>query len=207
MHEMNTPVSVITLNAQTLELQTGKNPHLDTIKASVKILASIYDDLGYLVRKEHHDYPVEWINLLQFVGGRIAYFHEVAEVKNIMLELELDLEYKIKINPTELERLVDNTLSNAIKYSGENTFIQIFIGMENNEYVLSFKDEGIGMENTDIIFEHCYQGSSQNSGLGIGMATVKEICDKYKIKVQVDSTKGTGSTFLYYFDEKMVERV
>jgi len=207
MHEMNTPVSVIKLNAQSLELQSGKNTHLDTIKASAKILASIYDDLGYLVRKEHHDYPLEFIKLLEFVGGRIAYFHEVAEVKNIMLDVELDVEFKVKMNPIELERLVDNTLSNAIKYSEENTVIEVFIGQEDDKYILSFKDQGIGIEDPDVIFENYYQGSSQNSGLGIGMATVKEICDKYKIKVKVDSTQGKGSTFSYYFDNETVGAV
>ncbi|HFU74394.1 MAG TPA: response regulator, partial [Helicobacteraceae bacterium] len=57
MHEMNTPVSVIKLCAQALEVQAGSNSQISTINASAKILASIYDDLGYLIRKEHHEYP------------------------------------------------------------------------------------------------------------------------------------------------------
>lgn len=205
MHEMNTPVSVITLNTQSLEMEVGKNPHIDTIKASVKILSSIYDDLNYLVKKELLTYEVEPIKLLEFVRDRISYFHEIAEVKNILLELELDVEYLIKMNHTELERLVDNTLSNAIKYSNENTMVQIIIGYENGEYILSFKDQGIGIEDTNAIFKHYYQGSNKNSGLGIGMSTVKEICDKYHIEVQVQSHKGSGSTFTYRFDKHMVE--
>lgn len=100
MHEMNTPVSVITLNAQSLELETGKNIHIDTIKASAKILSSIYDDLGYLVKKELHDYEPEQIKLVEFLGNRISYFHEIAEVKNIELNLELNMEYTVYLNPT-----------------------------------------------------------------------------------------------------------
>jgi len=205
MHEMNTPVSVISLNAQSLELQTGKNTHIDTIKASVKILSSIYDDLGYLVKKELYTHEPEKIKLVEFLSHRISYFHEIAEVKNIELNLELNMEYTVFMNPTELERLVDNTLSNAIKYSKENSEIEIFIGNESNVYILSITDQGIGIEDTDAIFEDYYQGSSKNSGLGIGMATVKEICDKCNIEVKVQSEKNKGSIFTYRFDEEMVE--
>lgn len=204
MHEMNTPVSVIRLNAQSLELQIGKNPHIDTIKASAKILSSIYDDLGYLIKKELYPHEPEKIKLLEFLSSRISYFHEIAEVKNIELNLEVNMEYRVFMNANELERLVDNTLSNAIKYSNENTQIEIFIGYEADKYILSFTDEGMGIEDTDAIFEDYYQGAPTNSGLGIGMATVKGVCEKYGITVNVKSEKGKGSTFTYSFEKKMV---
>jgi len=204
MHEMNTPVSVITLNAQSLEMHVGKSPAIDAIKASAKLLSSIYDDLGYLVKKELHIHAPEPIKLLEFVSNRIAYFHEIAEVKNIELNLDLDKEYIINMNSVELERLVDNTLSNAIKYSPENSEVTIFIGGEGDTYILSFSDQGFGIEDKEAIFEHYYQSSTKNSGLGIGMATVKEICDKYGISVNVQSEKDKGSSFTYSFNSEMV---
>jgi len=207
MHEMNTPVSVITLNAQSLEIQRGKSSQINTIKASAKILSSIYDDLGYLIKKEIHPHEPEQIKLLEFLSNRIAYFHEIAEVKNIELHLELSAEFMVHMNPTELERLVDNTLSNAIKYSKEKTEIEIFIGIESDAFILSFKDQGIGIDDKNAVFEDYYQGSSKNSGLGIGMATVKEICDKCGIDIDVQSEKEKGSTFTYRFSKEMVELI
>ena len=204
MHEMNTPVSVIILNAQSLEYEIKKNTHIDTIKASAKILSTIYDDLGYLVKKEIYEYKPEKIKLVEFLSMRIAYFHEMAKVKNIELHLELNMEYLVYMNPTELERLVDNTLSNAIKYSNEDTEIEVFVGMESDNYLMSFTDHGIGIEDVNAIFEDYYQGSSDNNGLGIGMATVKGICDKYQIDLSVESQKEKGTVFIYSFNKEMV---
>ncbi|WP_373032360.1 response regulator [Sulfurovum sp.] len=205
MHEMNTPVSVITLNAQTLEVAQGKHPQLDTIKASAKILASIYDDLGYLVKKELQTYEPEWIKLVEFLSSRVAYFHEIAEVKDIELHLEIETEILVNINPVHLERLVDNTLSNAIKYSNNGTEIELFVGNSSQGYFFSISDEGIGLEDVNIIFEQYYQSSHNNMGLGIGLATVKEICEIYDINIQIKSEKNMGSTFSFLLPDAIVQ--
>lgn len=205
MHEMNTPVSVISLNAQTLEVEQGKHPQIDTIKASAKILASIYDELGYLIKKELHTYEPKWIKLLEFVSTRIAYFHEIAEIKNIQLDFDVDAEFSVYMNPMHFERLIDNTLSNAIKYANNDTQIELLLGKNNQGYFLSVKDEGVGFEDSNIIFEQYYQSSHNNSGLGIGLATVKEICETYNITIQVQSAKNQGSTFVFLFPDTLVE--
>ena len=205
MHEMNTPVSVISLNAQTLEEQLGKKPQIDTIKASSKILASIYNELGYLTKKELHTYEPQWIKLLEFISTRIAYFHEIAEVKAVEINLYIDVEFSVYINPIQLERLIDNMLSNAIKYSKTTTEIQLLLGHDDTNYYFSITDEGVGIEDTQMIFEHYYQSSSENIGLGIGLATVKEICEMYDINIEVQSTKDVGSAFTFTFPNQAVK--
>ncbi|HHD79119.1 MAG TPA: hybrid sensor histidine kinase/response regulator [Epsilonproteobacteria bacterium] len=204
MHEMNTPVSVITLNAQTLEAQEGKNIQLDTIKASAKILSSIYDELGYLVKKELHDYEAEWIKLVEFIGTRIAYFHEVAEIKEIQLHLDVEEEFAVHVNPIHLERVIDNILSNAIKYSNNQTHIEILLAKKHSSYFVSIKDQGVGINDVARIFEQYYQSSQHNVGLGIGLVTVKEICEIYDITLQVESKKQEGSTFTFVFPSSLV---
>ena len=207
MHEMNTPVSVITLNAQILEEHIGKQPQLDTIKASSKILASIYNELGYITKKELQIYEPQWIKFLEFVSLRIAYFHEIAEVKAVEIHLDVDVEFSIFINQVQLERLIDNMLSNAIKYSNNNTEIQLLLGRDHENCFFSFKDEGVGIEDTEIIFEHYYQTSSQNRGLGIGLATVKEICEANNIQIKVESEKNIGSTFTFLLPNALVKEL
>lgn len=207
MHEMNTPVSVITLNAQTLEVDVGKQTQIDTIKASAKILASIYDDLGYLVKKERHTYEPEWIKLLEFISNRISYFHEISEVKSIDLHLEVDHEFKVYMNPVELERLVDNMLSNAIKYSHDHSDIELFLGKNSEHYFFSIKDFGVGLKDKEAVFQHYYQSSQHNHGLGIGLSTVKEICDIYDITIDIESEKDKGSCFSFFFPNDKVELI
>jgi len=205
MHEINTPVSVISLNAELLEVKYGGHLSINTIKASTKILSSIYNELNYLVKKELYSYDKEWIKLLEFVSNRIAYFHEIADVKTIELHLAIDSEFSIYINSLHLERLVDNTLSNAIKYSNDNTQIELLLGINDKGCFLNITDEGVGLEDVNIIFEQYYQSSQNNIGLGIGLATVKEICDKYGIDLQVQSEQNRGSVFSYLFPNTMTK--
>ncbi|MFT5661321.1 MAG: two-component system sensor histidine kinase/response regulator [Sulfurimonas sp.] len=205
IHEINTPISVISLNAQLLEMELGKHSSISTIQASTKILSSVYDELNYLVKKELYTYEKDWIKLLEFVSNRIAYFHEIAEVKNIELHLEVDSEFSVYMNSLHLERLVDNTLSNAIKYSNQDTQIELLIGVSDKGFFLNITDEGVGLKDVSIIFQQYYQSSQGNIGLGIGLATVKEICDSYEIDVQVQSEQNRGSVFSYSFPTTMTK--
>lgn len=199
MHEMNTPMSIISLNSETLERNIGPKKEFDSIRASVKTLSSIYGDLSYMVKKESREYKTKKINIIDFISSRIIFFDEMLTIKNIDIDFDFNEEFNININEYEFERIIDNTLSNSIKYSNENSLITIFAGKENNEYVLSIKDEGIGIDENIDIFEAYYQQSSNNVGLGLGLTIVKEICDKYNINIEVESQKEKGTRFIYNF--------
>lgn len=205
MHEMNTPMSIISLNADSLERKIGPLPEFESIKASIKTLSSIYGDLSYMVKKESRIYEKKSINLFNFISSRILFFDEIASVKDINIDSEFTHEFNILINEYELERIVDNTISNAIKYSKENSNIHIFAGLENNKYTLQIQDNGIGIETPENIFLPYYQQSSKNFGLGLGLTIVKEICDKYDIKIVVESEQGAYTKFIYDITPLVIE--
>lgn len=197
MHEMNTPVSIISLNTELIEQNTGPTKEIEAIKASTKILSSIYGDLSYKIKKENREYRITKINLLDFISSRVMFFDELANIKDIHIHLEYNEELEIYINKYELERIIDNTISNAIKYSKESSEIIIFFGIEDGKTVISIEDFGIGLENKDLIFEAYYQQSDKKIGLGLGLNIVKEICDKYNIGIEINSEKNVGSTFIF----------
>jgi len=199
MHEMNTPLSIISLNCDSLEREIGSKHELETIKASTKTLSSIYGDLTYLIKKENRDYKKSNINMITFISSRIAFFDELANVKDIMIDLQSDTEYKLYFNEYELERIIDNTISNSIKYSRPSSMVEIFVGMIDEKYILSIKDEGIGIENAADMFKPYVQHSTLNMGLGLGLTIVKDICDKYEIKIEANSTLHIGTTITYDF--------
>lgn len=204
MHEMNTPVSVISLNCDSLDDEIGQRIQIDRIRASAKTLATIYDDLSYLVKKEIVTYESEHIDLVEFVSERISFFHELALIKNIDISLEVEEELTVVMNLIELTRILDNTLSNAIKYSHEDSTVTVALVRHEGLATIEVRDQGIGMENIEAIFEPYYQASGSHVGLGIGMATVSEICKKSGIDLTVNSQKEEGSTFLYRFPDSMV---
>ena len=197
MHEMNTPMSIISLNTESLERKVGPMNEFNSIRASVKTLSSIYGDLSYMIKKETRVYETKKINVLDFITSRIMFFDEIATVKSINLDLELNYEFTLNINEYECERIIDNTLSNAIKYSNEDSHVDIFIGLDEDRYVIKIQDYGIGLEKDVNVFLPYYQQSLINSGLGLGLTIVKEICDKYGIKIEVLSEKNKGTQFLY----------
>ncbi len=203
MHEMNTPLSIISLNCDSLEREFGFKNELETIKASTKTLSSIYGDLTYLIKKESREYEKTKINILKFISSRIAFFDELANVKDITIDFQVDSEFEILFNEYECERIIDNTLSNAIKYSNPTTTIEVFVGVIENKPIVSIKDEGVGIENPQDIFTPYFQHSKLNMGLGLGLTIVKDICDKYKVKIDVQSTLNKGTTITYDFSQNI----
>ena len=203
IHEMNTPLSIINLNIDNLQSTLGFNEQFETIKASSKSLSSIYNDLYYLSKKEKRTSEITKIELMRFLSSRVSFFDEMANVKNIDISLDIHKEFDILIDSYELERIIDNTISNAIKYAFEDSFIDIILKEHNNIYKLEIKNEGIQIVDTTSIFSAYYQQKDKNIGLGLGLSIVKEICDKYDIKIEVTSISNI-TTFSYIFPNNLI---
>lgn len=209
IHEMNTPLSAIELNISVLSKECPNIRNVDMIKGSARILATIYDDIAFLTRKEKFCHPPEWIDLGEFIADRILYFDAMCIVKEILIEMNIDGNYNIYISRTELQRLIDNNLSNAIKYTMQlNQIISILITYQDDVLCLTFKDNGIGMneDEKDKLFEAYYRVNTAEHGLGLGMSIIKDICDDYKISIHVESSRGNGSSFTYCIPKEMVQQ-
>ena len=207
MHDMNTPVSIISLNTELIEQKNGPSKQVDSIKASTKTLSSIYGDLSYKIKKQSREYKISKVNLLSFISSRVQFFDELANTKDIHMNLEYDGDIDVFINRYELERVIDNTISNAIKYSKESGEIDIFFGYENGDALIVVQDTGIGMEDTSKIFDAYYQQSNKKLGLGLGLNIVKEICDKYKISIDIKSEKNKGTKVLFNINQIIGKKI
>ncbi len=197
MHDMNTPVSIISLNTELIETNNGPSKQIDAIKASSKTLSCIYGDLSYKIKKENRHYEISKINLLNFISSRIQFFDELANEKDIHIQLEYTQDINVFINKYEMERIIDNTISNAIKYSTESSEIIIFFGEEESDYIISIENFGSIIEDTKKIFDPYFQQSKKRPGLGLGLNIVKEICDKYDVKIKVHSQKDSATKFIF----------
>jgi CheY-like chemotaxis protein len=199
IHEMNTPLSIITLNTNSLEDEFGAKDEFNSLKASCKSLSSIYEDLYYLSKKEKREIEKIKINILEFISKRVNFFHELADIKAINLELHIDDNFYALLDTYELERVIDNTLSNAIKYSYENSTVDIFI--ENKCIKIQNIGDTISTEND--VFEAFYQ-EKENQGFGLGLNIIKDICTKNKIKINLTSNKNY-TEFSYDFSNVLIE--
>jgi signal transduction histidine kinase len=161
----------------------------------------VYEDLEYFVRNRSHKSNAKVINLSQFAKERREFFNDLLVAKNIKIECSIQENVYIKISPLELSRIIDNTLSNAIKYSKSGTKIKLRVFKYKTKVYLYIKDEGRGIKDTQKIFDRYYRDDKISGGFGIGLNIVKKICKKNSIEIKVCSKVGRGSKFVYIFNK------
>ncbi len=194
-HELNTPVSAILMTVQSLKGIDSKK--LKRLEASAKRLSVMYSSLTY--RLEGKVQPDDWLHFDKIIEERAEYIRELADSKRLKLELFLEPTL-IKMSEQSAYRLIDNLLSNAIKYSDMGD--SVTVTLKNN--VLKIKDTGIGIdkEKQADIFKRFHRENDERGGFGIGLDIVLSICRKYKIKLELESKKGEGSTFILTFPHR-----
>ena len=199
MHEINTPLSIINVNIDLYHRSNPANKYLQRIKAATKTLSTLYNDMDYLLKNERLSFEYETIDFSRYLQERCDYFHEVAALKNITIITAIEENIALFFNPTQLQRIIDNNLSNAIKYSNEEGKIEVILERIDQGCRLHFRDNGVGIEDVNRIFERYYRENQDKGGFGIGLNIVKSIIDKAGIELHIDSHYGKGSTFTYTF--------
>ena len=202
MHEINTPLSIINLNADLFASKYGENKYLHRMKAASKTLATIYNDMDYLIKRGRVQHRIEKIDMGDFIQQRIDYFQEIANLKNITLVSDIEPGIEHRFSRTKLQRIVDNTISNAIKYSHDNEKVEITLFRSEKGIVFSVRDFGVGIENVERIFSRYYRENEAKGGFGIGLNIVKQIIDEENIHLEVVSTPNHGATFTYTFNNE-----
>ncbi|MDD3476320.1 MAG: HAMP domain-containing sensor histidine kinase [Sulfurimonas sp.] len=201
VHETNTPLSVILTSIELYLMKNPKDRQLSKIEAAAKNIFSIYDDLSYLVKKDHVEYKKSVINLNNFLSSRIDFFKDVAEFSLITFNYNLaQHELHVHFNETKLQRIIDNTLTNAIKYTLPNESVEVTLKKVGSyaEFIVSSKSKII--QDTDKVFDAYYREREDKSrdGFGLGLRLVKSICDEEGVNVSVFSDDSL-TTFIYQF--------
>ena len=151
--------------------------------------------MTFLHTKEHIDYKIEELDLKEILLDRIKYFEIIAKTQYRVFDIDIPNNLFINISKIELNRLIDNNLSNAIKYSFINSSIKIIL--KNN--TLKFISEGYNIKNTKNIFRKYSRENSSVGGHGLGLSIVEDICNKYNIKIYVTS-KNDRNIFEYHLN-------
>lgn len=193
-HELNTPISAILANVEMMDKSAmgEKNERkLARINIAAKTVSHLYQDLTYLTLSHNRESKDEWIDLKQLIEDRVEYFGILAGSKKITFELDLK-DSALFIDAVKIARVVDNLISNAIKYNKRNGTIYIVL----RKQYLSVEDTGIGIEATEVneIFERYTRFNSSEGGFGIGLNIVKSIITEYELKISVQSILNEGTT-------------
>ena len=105
IHEINTPLSIITTNVELSTMKNGEDKYLSRIKAAAKSLSNLYNDMEYLIKEERKIFSKEPINLCSAMRERGDYFVEIASMKGIEIEQNLtDEDIAVLCDRTRLDR-------------------------------------------------------------------------------------------------------
>ena len=206
MHELKTPLGIMQLNIESL-VDKYHDKRLFRSLAALSTLSTLYDDLEYLIKNKTITYSTEVVCFSTFLQERLAYFEALASSKEITLLSTIEPSLHVNINRIELQRIVDNNITNAIKYSHPKSAIEVFLSERLHEILFRVKDAGIGIKEVDKVFERHYRGDIFKGGFGIGLSIVKSICDKYAIEIEVNSKENVGSEFVYRWKKEEEEKI
>ena len=204
IHEINTPLSIILANIELYNLKYKKNKYLTKIEAGIKIIHNIYNDLSYLVKKDRVVYTPKEINFSKFLKERVSFFTDVAMGNSLEFEADIEDDIYLYFNETQLQRISDNNISNAIKYSFENSKIYIKLYKEKDNIIFEIENRGENIKDNDKLFERFYREDDARGGFGLGLNIVKEICDKTGVKIEIYS-KEMINNFKYIFKRQKDE--
>ena len=158
-----------------------------------------YMMIAYLVEKNEVEYPKHSIDLVDYVRSRIDFFKQLASQANLYFEFSVEnAQVMINFNETKLQRIIDNNLTNAIKYTKDGEKISITIDCIEKKSQLQIKSKSTHIQNPEKIFDAYYQEDGSTSGFGLGLNLVKQICEEEDVNIEVHSNADTTS-FSYLF--------
>lgn len=203
-HELKTPLSAIEGYSKLIDNENitkeESNQYIEIIRKNAEHLSKLAEDILIITKFEGEQIisENELYSLDEQIRQSIIFMEPKWQSKNIEFDLELQ-PIKIVANPSILQHVWFNLISNAIKFSKENSIISInsFNNGRDVKVIVSDNGCGISEEQQKHIFEKFYQADSSRgiAGNGLGLAIVKNVLDVYKSEITVNSTLGEGSTF------------
>ena len=203
VHQIRTPLTNIMMNAEMVkkfQKDDSLSSFIDKIDASINMLSNSYEDLAYITTSDTIEYSPTKVNISLMLKNRIKFFSTISKVNRKEIKSNIEEDVFIYINQIELERIIDNNISNGIKYATKDEFITINLFKNTDTVILEFKTFGNPIQNNHKVFEKNYRENKAKRGLGLGLNMVKNICDKYKITYDVtyiDNQNIFTYTFLF----------
>jgi len=209
-HEIRTPLTLISGNLDlALENYDHKEKAVQNIKTALSNSKKVVEDANGILEllkfeKNKTTIKLNTVQLDQTLKRIFKSFASLAEMKQIKLVYQSNIEADItaKIDVEKVEKILNNLVSNAVKYSPSDSKI-IFDAQLDNKQQLTVKvtdfGQGIHFNETEKIFERFYQSSESTAvgGIGIGLSLAKEFVEFLNGRLTVESELSKGSTFIF----------
>lgn len=190
-HELKTPVSVVSANAELLSREIGENQWLNNILYENERMGMLVGQLLELARTESVTPQMEHIDFSRLTQGEALPFESVAFEKGLRLICDAENDITVEGNSSQLKQLVSILLDNGIRHSINGDTVNLRLTKEHGYAVLSVinKGEEIPEEHRKQIFERFYRVDEARNGedkhYGLGLAIAKSITEAHKGHIEV----------------------
>ncbi len=208
-HELRTPLASLlgfieTLQGPAKDDAEARERFLEIMHAQASRMTRLVQDLLSLARIEFNEHvaPTGTVDLLLTVKQAVEQLQHRATSRKVVLQLSAPAHVPtLRGDPDQIMQVCQNLIENAIKYTHENTPIEITLTQEQGQICLSIRDHGPGIAREHIprLTERFYRidaGRSRHmGGTGLGLSIVKHIINRHRGQLQIESELGHGSRF------------
>ena len=190
-HELKTPVSVVSVNAELLAREIGSNRWLSNIQYENERMGALVTQLLELARTENVSPQMECVDLSRLAAGETLPFESVAFENGVILESDIEDDVQVSGNSIQLKQLISILLDNAIRHCQDGGAVGLALGKEKNTAFLSVVNDGeeIPKDQRKKIFERFYRAdqarNSESGNYGLGLAIAKAIVTVHRGRIEV----------------------
>jgi signal transduction histidine kinase len=210
-HELRTPLTII---KGTLEVLIRKPRNENEYKEKINFCISEVNRLNYLVdqllllarfENQKQSIKIEKTYLNAIILDTVSQYSSIIQTKNIHISSNFDRDYYVTSDNYLLSIIINNLISNALKYSNNNSNINITIFENEGKIKCQITDFGIGIPKEDLekIFNQFYRSKAiehiEIKGTGLGLSIVKRLSALLNIDVQISSQENIGTTLILSF--------
>lgn len=212
-HELRTPVAVTEGKLSNLQIIAQNENASQRVKKDISeshdqvlYLASLINDLSSLARAERKgEVLTEPIDIASFMNKLYTTYQPQAKEQKLLFNIDIDPNVRtIETNRLYLEEMLQNFITNGIKYTKEGSVL-LSVTKDSGNIVFSVKDTGIGIAKTDKdrVFEKFYRSEDyrtrETSGTGLGLFVCRRLAERVGARIQLQSRLHHGSTFSITF--------
>lgn len=194
-HELRSPITALSLQAQRLEqtpLTDDARDKLSALQAGISRSIHLLEQLLSMARQQSvHALPYQLMSIKAVFVEVIEDLYPLVEAKNIDLGFSQSDEVQLNANPVRLKTLIHNLLDNAIRYTPNGGKIDLCITQWDHYIEMTIKDNGPGIasDEMDKVFEPFYRVLGSNEyGSGLGLAIVASIVKQMQASISLTST-------------------
>jgi signal transduction histidine kinase len=208
-HELRTPLTSISgylemsLDPAEGPLSPTREKNLRIVQRNADRLTLLVDRILFLARADAHplDLDRRAVDLGEILNEAAETAQPAARAKSITLLVETESPYQALVDRPQLLRIVDNLVTNALKFTPDGGTVRLGLRGEAGAAILEVSDTGVGIPLSEQphLFDRFFRGTNPNEeatpGSGLGLAISQVIAEAHGTTIEVESTPGSGSTF------------